>query len=183
MYILLYLVPLLPGVPWPSRDFIPGGIWCGVVVLLRCWVQLSLFISPVSLCRVPVPLCHTNNSIMIIRSLISSTLLILANSGMLTDHNPHHDNVTSHYRQQGGHEGDPSSKPRPGEDAESPQAQGWLQTSPAKQRRLSRPHPAPAHTLVLGTQLRPAAGNNPDDERKDHHSFKYSNVLTPAFSF
>ena len=73
---------------------------------------------------------------------------------------PHHDKVTSHYRQQGGHEGDPSSQPRPGEDAESPQAQGGLQTSPPQQRRLPRPPPATAHTFLLGPQqLRAPTGN------------------------
>ena len=150
LYLSIILPDFLPpGFPRPARDL------CSTeesdVVLLCCRVQLSLFISGVSLCHVSVPLCHTNTSIMIIRSLISSTLLILANSGRLYFHWwPHH--LTSHYRQQGGHERDPTSQPRPGEDAESPQAQGWLQTSPPQQWRISRPHSAPAHTLLLCPQ-------------------------------
>ena len=165
LFILASWVP-----PAFRRLLFPGGIWSGVGVLLCCWVQLSLFISVVSLCHVSVPLCHTNTSIMIIRSLISSTLLILANSGIDIDN--HHwwtHYVTSHYRQQGGHEGDPTSQPRPGEDAESPQAQGWLQIAPPQQRRIPRPHSAPAHALLLRPQqLRAATGKDRADQGNDH---------------
>ena len=72
---------------------VPAGVSCSpelsetvllCVVVMRSAV-VTIYITTVP-CHVPVPLCHTNTNIMILRSLISSTLLILVNSGMFHEH-------------------------------------------------------------------------------------------------
>ena len=131
----------------PRRDL----IWCWCVVALLSAV-VTIYITGVPLSRSSLSLSHKPQHHDNPEPYIVDPPHIGKLRNVLLTIIRIHDEVTSHYRQQGGHERDPSSQPRPGEDAESPQAQGGLQTSPPQQRRLPRPHPAPAHALLLSPQ-------------------------------